>query len=137
MTMPTIYTRGPARVDVTELGGGGLGPWLALLVLLLVASGAAAHAVHSVAEVLISVAEIIGCVAAGAALVTGGILLIRARIRARRRREAGVLSAMQQVPQSVHVITTAVRPRQIEAPRAELPALPDVERAAREGWWRQ
>jgi hypothetical protein len=133
MTMPTIYTRGPARVDVTELGGGGAGPWLALLVLLLAASGAAAHAVHSVAEVLISVAEIIGCVAAVAALVTGGILLIRAR----RRREARVLAAMQQVPQSVHVITTAVRPRQIEAPRAELPALPDVERAAREGWWQR
>jgi hypothetical protein len=128
--MPTIYTRGPARVEVTELGGGP-GPWLVLLVILLAASGAAARFLHTVVALALAVLEIVATVAGTAAVVTATALITRTVVRARRRRAALTVG-----PQPVHVITTAARPRELEAPRAPLPAEEAAERVARAAWRR-
>lgn len=128
LPMPTIYTRGRARVEVTELGGGP-GPWLVLLVILLAASGAATRFLHGVEALALAVLEIAAAAAATVAVVMAAVLLTRAVIRARRRRAVAA-----RMP--VHVITTAAWPRAVEAPSPPLTVEEALEQAAREAWRR-
>jgi hypothetical protein len=138
--MPTIYTNGPTRVDVTQFGssGGGGGGWLVLgaLLLFFAAIGAGAKAAHAarhmldeVLSVVLTVLAITGCIAGTAALMTAVVL----GARALKRRQA---LAVQRDIRDVHVITDATpsHAKAIEAPRAKLTPEEAAELAARSAW---
>jgi hypothetical protein len=136
--MPTIYTNGPAKVTVTERGGGGCLPLVILLAVILIAGAGAAEPYLNEAEhVAVDVLEIGGCVA-GAAVMGAVVVLVVRVVQAHQRRQAD---------RSAHVITDAEWSRPIEgrpvieAPRTRPSAEEEAEEAARSAWgdeqWRQ
>lgn len=129
--MPTIYTRGPAKVTVTEQGGGGCLPLVILIAVIIVAgAGAAKDVLGDVEHIAVDVLEIGGCVAGATIAVVVAVLVVRA-VRAHQRHQAS---------RGVPVITDAQwsRPVEarpvIEAPRARPSVEDEAEQAAQSVW---
>jgi hypothetical protein len=138
--MPTIYTTGPAKVTVTERGGGGCLPWAILLAVILASgAGAADHYLSEAEHVAVDVLEVAG-LGAGAAVTVAVVVLVVRAVRAYRRRHPG---------RAVNVVTDARWPHQVQAEawpmleptRERLTAEEEARRAAHDAWadeqWRQ
>jgi Protein of unknown function (DUF4031) len=132
LPMPTIYTRGPAKVEITEQGGGGCGVAVLIGVIVLASAGAGIarfvrelqRGVDEVLSIALTVLEVAGCVAGTAVAVAVVAFVVR-----KARQRAAVSAA-----QTVHVITDAAPSRQLETPSAALAQEDTPELTAGSAW---
>ena len=128
--MPTIYTRGPAKVEITERNG--CGPLLILGVVILAAASAGTadkfmdsvrRFFNEVLSVTVDVLEVFGVIIGVALAAAAVTVAVRLALRVRRRRLA-----------PVHLITDAAPPRAITGPKAGPSPEDATELAARWAW---